>query len=86
VRAGQWPQCLSCLTYQIPPAEIVPLVGATSAVIREKRVRWLRNHPGWSLVPAGETVMRQPGTRAHPFGSQLLLVRYVVERGHQSVL
>jgi len=86
VRAGQWPQCLECLMYHVPPAEIVPLVGATSAVVRHKRHRWLRLHPGWGLVPAGDWVMRAPGTRDNPFGRQLVGVRYVVERGHTTVV
>lgn len=86
VRAGQWPQCLDCLTYHVPPAEIVPLAGPTSAVIRTKRQQWLRLHPGWSLVPSSERYLQMPGTRDNAFGTRLLVVRYTVERGHQSVV
>lgn len=86
VQAGQWPQCLDCLTAHVPPAELVPLVGATSAVIRAKRQRWLRLHPGWTLIPAGDYMKQLPGTKRQPWGTRLLVVRYVVQRGHCTVL
>jgi hypothetical protein len=55
-------------------------------VIRTKRQQWLRLHPGWSLVPSSERYLQMPGTRDNAFGTRLLVVRYTVERGHQSVV
>jgi len=85
-RAGKSPQCLRCLRHGIPPADVVPLVGATAAVVRDKRRKWLMAHPGWGLSPNRDYVMRMRGTKDQPFGTQLLVVEYRVERGHTSVL
>jgi hypothetical protein len=70
----------------VPPAEVVPLVGTTASVVREKRLQWLRVHPGWSLSPNRDYVLRLPGTKDHPAGTHLLVVEYRVERGSTSIV
>lgn len=85
-RLGTSPQCQGCLWYHIPPAEVAPFVGKTSEVIRYKRLQWLLRHRGWVLSPNRSYIIRQPGTKDEPFGRQLLLVEYRVERGYTGVV
>lgn len=86
VRAGQYPQCLDCLWNRVPPAEVVPLVAFSHEGIREKRAKWLMNHPGWELVPTAEYEKLAAPTQQTPMGIRMRVAEYAVRRGRSMVV